>query len=254
MTGAKDPDEFIKKFGREKYAKLIENALSSAEYRLAAARQELDLSDDKQRVAYIKSAVGQLARMQSTIEREIYAGRVAQETNVTRDAILQEAERERKRLIREKKRETERKILDPVSSIMPRERSERYTNPHSAIAEEALLTVCMSDTKLCSGVSERISGSMFSSPLLGRAFDIVCARTREGAETDMSVFSENFSESENAHLAAVLARNAEKSADAADDYIDIIQGENIKSEGKLSDEAILAAAEYYRKKKGLNNG
>ncbi|MBR2180390.1 MAG: hypothetical protein IJ949_00715, partial [Oscillospiraceae bacterium] len=149
---------------------------------------------------------------------------------------------------------TERKILDPVSSIMPRERSERYTNPHSAIAEEALLTVCMSDTKLCSGVSERISGSMFSSPLLGRAFDIVCARTREGAETDMSVFSENFSESENAHLAAVLARNAEKSADAADDYIDIIQGENIKSEGKLSDEAILAAAEYYRKKKGLNNG
>ncbi|MBQ7054584.1 MAG: DNA primase, partial [Oscillospiraceae bacterium] len=254
MTGAKDPDEFIKKFGREKYAKLIENALPSAEYRLAAARQELDLSDDKQRVAYIKSAVGQLARMQSTIEREIYAGRVAQETNVTRDAILQEAERERKRLIREKKRETERKILDPVSSIMPRERSERYTNPHSAIAEEALLTVCMSDTKLCSGVSERISGSMFSSPLLGRAFDIVCARTREGAETDMSVFSENFSESENAHLAAVLARNAEKSADAADDYIDIIQGENIKSEGKLSDEAILAAAEYYRKKKGLNNG
>ena len=254
MTGAKDPDEFIKKFGREKYAKLIENALPSAEYRLAAARQELDLSDDKQRVAYIKSAVNQLARMQSTIEREIYAGRVAQETNVTRDAILQEAERERKRLIREKKRETERKILDPVSSIMPRERSERYTNPHSAIAEEALLTVCMSDTKLCSGVSERISGSMFSSPLLGRAFDIVCARTREGAETDMSVFSENFSESENAHLAAVLARNAEKSADAADDYIDIIQGENIKSEGKLSDEAILAAAEYYRKKKGLNNG
>ncbi|MBQ8004310.1 MAG: DNA primase [Oscillospiraceae bacterium] len=104
MSGAKDPDEFIKKFGREKYAKLIENALPAAEYRLAAARQELDLSDDKQRVAYIKSAVSQLARMSSAIEREIYAGRVAKETNVTRDAILQEAERERKRLIRGKKR------------------------------------------------------------------------------------------------------------------------------------------------------
>lgn len=254
MTGAKDPDEFIKKFGRDKYAKLIENALPAAEYRLASARQELDLSDDKQKVAYIKSAVSQLARMQSSIEREIYAGRVAKETNVTRDAILQEAERERKRLIREKRREEERKILDPVRAIMPNERSERYTKPHSAIAEEALLTVCMSDMKLCAAVSERISGSMFSSPLLGRAFDIVCARTREGHETDMSVFSESFSENETAHLAAVLARNADKSADATDDYIDIIQGENIKGEGKLSDEAILAAAEYYRKKKGLKNG
>ncbi len=254
MTGAKDPDEFIKKFGRERYAKLIENALPAAEYRLASVKQELDLGDDKQRVQYIKSAVGQLARMQSAIEREIYAGRVAKETNVTRDAILQEAERERKRLVREKRREEERKILDPVNAIMPRDKSERYTNPHSAVAEEGLLTVCMADMKLCERVCARISGKMFSSPLLGRAFDLVSSRTREGKETDMSTLSETFSESEVAHLASVLARNAEKSPDAADDYIDIIQGENIKGEGTLSDEAILAAAEYYRKKKGFNNG
>lgn len=254
MTGAKDPDEFIKKFGRDRYARLIEAALPAAEYRLASAKQELDLSDDKQRVQYLKAAAGQLARLPSAIEREIYAGRIAKETGVTRDAILQEAERERKRLIREKKREEERKVLDPVNAIMPKDRAARYKNPRSAVAEEGLVTVCASDVKTAERVTERISGKMFSSELLGRVFDAVAARAREGLETDMSVLSESLSEAEAAHIAAVFARNADKSADAVSDYIDIIQGENIKGEASLSDEAILAAAEFYRKKKGLSNG
>lgn len=254
MTGAKDPDEFIKKFGRDKYAKLIEAALPAAEYRLASAKQELDLSDDKQRVQYLKAAAGQLARMSSAIEREIYAGRIAKETGVTRDAILQEAERERKRLVREKRREEERRVLDPVNAIMPKDRSAKYKNPRSAVAEEGLITVCASDVKTTEKAMARISGKMFSSELLGRVFDVVAARAREGLETDMRAVSESLSETEAAHIAAVFARNAGKSADAVSDYIDIIQGEHIKGEGSLSDETILAAAEFYRKKKGLNNG
>jgi len=254
MTGAKDPDEFIKKFGRDKFARLIENALPAAEYRLGSVKQEFDLSDDKQRVQYIKAAVTQLAGMQSAVEREIYAGRIAEETKVTRDAILQEAEAMRKKLLRDKKREEERKILDPVNAIMPKDRSERYKKPRSAIAEEAVITLCASDIKLTEKVSERISANMFSSPLLGRVFDMVCARARDGLETDMSAIAEGFSETEVSHIAAVFARNAERSADAIGDYIDTIQQENMKDEAALSDEAIRAFAEFNRKKKGLNNG
>lgn len=254
MSGAKDPDEFIKKFGRDKFAKLIENALPAAEYRLGTAKQEFDLSDDKQRVQYLKAAVSQLARMSSGIEREVYAGRVAEETKVTRDAILKEAEDERRRLIREKKREEERKTLDPVAAIMPKDRGARYTNPRSAVAEEGLVSVCASDLKLSEKASTRLTGSMFSSQLLGRVFDIICERTRNGLETDMSVIAESFSEDETSHIAAVFARNAERSADAADDYIDIIQSESMKGEAAVSDDAIRAFAEFNRKKKGINNG
>lgn len=254
MQGAKDPDEYIKKFGRDKFAKLLENALPSAEYRLSMVRDTFDLSDDKQRVGYIKSAVSQLARMSSAIEREIYAGRIATETNVTRDAILQEAERERKRLLREKKREEEKKILDPVAAIMPKEKEARYKNPRSAVAEEGLVTICCGDVKLTLKTSEKISGGMFSSELLGRVFDVMTERARSGLDTDMSAFTEVFGENEVSHIATVFARNADKSADAIDDYITIIQQENMKGAAAESDDAILAAAEFYRKKKGIRNG
>ena len=254
MTGAKDPDEYIKKFGRDKFAKLIEEALPAAEYRLGMVKETFDLTDDKQRVAYIKSAVGQLAKMSSAIEREIYAGRIATETNVTRDAILQEAERERKRLIRVKKKEEEKKILDPVSAIMPKDKDARYKNPRSAVAEEALLTLCGSDVKLTVKAAGKLSGGMFSSELLGRVFDIMTERARTNLETDMSILTESLNENEVSHIAAVFARNADKSADALDDYINIIQQENMKGAAAESDDAILAATEFYRKKKGIRNG
>ena len=254
MSGAKDPDEFIKKFGRDKFAKLIEAALPAAEYRLGNVKQEFDLSDDKQRVEYLKAAVVHLAKIKSAIEREVYAGRIAGETGVTRDAILAEAERERKRLINARKREEAKKALDPVGAIMPKDRDARYINPRSAVAEEGVISVCASDVKTAMKASEKVTGNMFSSKLLGRVFDIIIHRARDGLETDMSALAEHFTEDELSHIAAVYARHSGIGADALGDYTETIQREHMKGEASRDDAAILAAAEFYRKKKGLNNG
>ena len=252
MSGAKDPDEYIKKFGRDKFASLIEAALPAEEYRLENTKRTYDLSDDKQRVLYIKEAVRQLAKMQSEFEREIYAGRISSETGVTRDAILKEAERERKLLLRERRREEERKTLDPVSALMPKDKSARYKNPRSAIAEEGLLSLCVSDAKLAVSASEKLSGKMFSSELLGKAFDAVCHYCREtGLDADMHIVCENMTEEETSHIAAVFARRENLRREALPDYIDIITQENMKGRGTDDDAALLAAAEFYRKKKGI---
>ena len=252
MSGAKDPDEFIKKFGRDSFGTLIEKALPASEYRLHNTKQAYDLSDDKQRVLYIKEAVSQLAKMSSEFEREIYAGRISKETGVSQDAILREAERERKKLLRERKKEEERKVLDPIGNLMPRDKAERYKNPRSAVAEEGLLALCASDVKLCLRATEQISGKMFSSELLGRAFDIVSDEARaRGVETDMRIISANMSEEEASHIAAVFARRREVGTDALRDYIDIIRQEYMKPQGADDNDALLAATEFYRKKKGI---
>ena len=251
MSGAKDPDEFIKKFGKDKFGKLIEAALPAAEYRLLMTKQTYNLADDADRVAYIKSAVAQLARMSSAVEREVYAGRIAEETNVGRDAILQEAERERKRLAKERKREEQKKALDPVAAIMPKDKSDRYKNPRSAVAEESIISLCASDTALAKKAMEKITGGMFTSPLLGKVFDIIVARAREDLETDMSVITESLGEDEISHIAAVFARRSGLTAEGLTDYIEIIQREHMKEGAAGDDAAILAAAEFFRKKKGV---
>jgi len=252
MQGAKDPDEYIKKFGRDSFANLLSSALSAAEYRLLQTKQTYDLADDKQRVLYIKAAISQLAKMSSVFEREIYAGRISKETGVSTDAILKEAESARKKLLREKKKEEERRALDPVGNIMPKDRGERYKNPRSAVAEEGLLSLCASDVKLCLEAAEQISGRMFSSPILGKAFDIVISEARErGVETDMRTISEKMDESEVSHIAAVFARRQTPGRDAMRDYIAIIKEEFMKQESASDDDALRAITELYRKKKGI---
>ena len=134
---------------------------------------------------------------------------------------------------------------------MPKDKSERYKNPRSAVAEESIISLCASDTALAKKAMERISGGMFTSPLLGKVFDIIAARAREGIETDMSVITESLSEDEATHIAAVFARRSGLVADGLPDYIEIIQREHMKQGASGDDAAILAAAEFFRKKKGV---
>lgn len=255
MSGAKDPDEFITKFGADKYRKLLDDALPSAEYRLETSKKSYDLTNDKERVLYIKAAVSQLAKLENAVEREVYAGRIASETNVSRDAILAEAAAARKRILRERKREEERKILDPVNSLMPSERDMRYKNPRSAVAEEALVSLAAGDLALAKSLCGKISGRMFSSPLLGKVFDITLDRARENSlETDLGAIRDMLSDEEATHIARVFARNTNISREAQNDYIDTIVREHVKSEAEADDDAVAAAAEFYRKKKGQKNG
>jgi hypothetical protein len=62
------------------------------------------------------------------------------------------------------------------------------------------------------------------------------------------------SEEETAHIARVFARNANASREAQSDYIDTIVREHVKGEAEADDDAVAAAAEFYRKKKGQKNG
>lgn len=252
MHGAKDPDEFIKKFGRGSFAELIEKAAAAEEYRLAQTKGNYDLTDDAQKVAYLKDAISQLARMQSPVEREIYAGRVAEETGVTRDAVLAESRRIQKKLILKRQKEEDKKILDPFSSISPKMSSERYRNPRSAVAEESLISLIASDVPLAEKAAESISEKMFSSELLGRVFRAVIDRAREyGEPSSLASLSGVLSPDEASHIAAVFSRRSGESADALYDYIDTIKKEYMRKDAETDDDAIRAAAEFYRKKKGI---
>lgn len=252
MSGAKDPDEFIKKFGRGSFFELIENSAAAEEYRLGETKSKYDLTDNTQKVAYLRVAISHLAKIQSSVEREIYAGKIAEETGVSRDAILAEAKRGRKKLLREQRRDEERKILDPLSAINPRNSGERYKNPRSAVAEEALVSLVASDVRLAEKASESISEKMFSSELLGRVFKAVIDRAREYNEpSTLSSLGEILTPDETSHMAAVFSRRVGESADALYDYIDAIKKEYMRKDAETDDDAIRAAAEFYKKKKGI---
>ena len=74
IPGAKDPDEYIKKYGAERFKALLDGVGNALDFRLKRLRDKYDLSQDGQRLEYIKEAVDMLAERSNPTEQEVYAG------------------------------------------------------------------------------------------------------------------------------------------------------------------------------------
>ena len=87
--GAKDPDEFIKKYGRERFEMLLNGTANPTEFQLKKAKAKYDLRSDDGRLNYIREAIDILAGYGvSPTARDVYAGRLAEETGVSKQAVV----------------------------------------------------------------------------------------------------------------------------------------------------------------------
>ena len=89
VTDGKDPDEFIKKHGKEGFLKLVRDAKPFAEYKLDLLRQKSDLNSTEGRVTYLKNAARVLQSL-GPIEADAYIRKIAAETRISEGAIRQE--------------------------------------------------------------------------------------------------------------------------------------------------------------------
>ncbi len=251
VQGAKDPDEFIKSYGREAFARLLDQSENQVDYRLAQIQKKYDLSDDGQRIAFLQEAAQLVAGLRSAVEREIYGGHAAQTAGVTPDTMKLEVDRALKGRLRKEKKQQERRDLAPASQLQPRARGLRYENIRSARAEEGLLRLLLLDPGLL-GRMGALTGGEFSSPLLGRAFDRLAARAREGLSTQLAALAGEFTGEEMDHLAQVAAQpeSVANSGQAIRDYISLIRGEGLlRGGGEQGDDLLLAAQKKYQRKK-----
>ncbi|MCI9155439.1 MAG: DNA primase [Lawsonibacter sp.] len=250
VRGAKDPDEFIRAYGREAFAKLLDDSENQVDYRLAQIQKKYDLTDDGQRIAFLQEAAQLVSALPSAVEREIYGGHAAQTAGITPEAMKLEVDRALRARLRKAEKQQERRDLTPASQLQPKTRALRYENLRSARAEEGLLRLLMLDPGL-TGKMGGIRGEEFSSELLGRAFDRLAARAAAGLSTQLAALAEDFSGPEMDHLAQVAAQpeSVANSGQAIQNYISTIRMENAKQDAMKQDEALLAAQKRYQQKK-----
>ena len=250
MRGAKDPDEFIKAYGREAFAKLLDSSENQVDYRLAQLQKQYNLEDDAQRIAFLQEAAQLVAAIPSAVEREIYGGHAARTAGVTPEAMGLEVNRALKIRVSKAKKQRERRDLAPAAQLQPRSRGLRYENIRSARAEEGLIALLMLDPGAVKEM-DGVTGADFSSPLLGRAFDGLSRRARDGLSVQLAALTEEFTGEEMDHLAQIAIQPvaAGNTAQAIEDYISVIRGEKLLRAGGPEDELLLAAQKKYQQKK-----
>ena len=248
MRDAKDPDEFLKKFGADKFKILLEESSNRVEYQLQAIRRKFDIREDDQRVKYIQEAAQLLCTL-SAVQREVYGGRVAESAGVSYETMKLEINKAAKRRFAREKKKQEQINLSPARNHQPKTRSIRYDNMKSAMAEEAVLALILREPALLDKTSE-LTQESFSCPLLGRAYGQLMDRYRQGLEVSLGGLSD-FTGEEISHLAGILqTREGPVSEEALSDCIRTIRGEQVKKQVS-SDEDLLALRNKLKERKGM---
>ena len=249
MRDAKDPDEYLKKFGADKFKLLLEESSNRVEYQLNAIRRKYDIREDEQKVKYILEAAELICSLGSAVQREIYGHRVAESAKISYEAMKLEIDKAFKRRISREKKKQEQINLAPAKNLQPKARSIRYDNMKSAMAEETVLALIVKEPALLDQAKE-LNEKEFSSPLLGKVFAQLAERYRQGLEVSVGVLTDLTSE-EMSHLAGILQRqDGPVNETALCDCIRTIRAEHQVSHVS-SDDDLLALRNKLKERKGL---
>ncbi len=90
IEGAKDPDEFVVKYGPERFQKQVEKAISLVEYKIKVLRNTLDIEHPNDKIKFLKEIAKVLSKIDNEIEREVYVEKIALEYKISKEAIYAE--------------------------------------------------------------------------------------------------------------------------------------------------------------------
>ncbi len=249
MRDAKDPDEYLKKFGADKFKVLLEESANRVEYQLGAIAKKYNISLDEERVKYIQECADLISTLPSPVQREVYSGRVADNAKISLEAMKLEVNKSFKRRMAKERRKQEKQDLSPAKNLQPKSRTIRYDNIRSAMAEETVIAMAMRENALLDRIG-MLKPESFSSPLLGKVFRQMLARHTQGLEASPGVLEELESE-EMSHIAYICQRQqGPVNEQAFADCVRAIINEHEKSSVNSVDE-LMALRNKMRESKGV---
>lgn len=223
LTDAKDPDEYIKKFGAEAFRKVLEGSAGQVDYRLQLIEKESPPDSTESRADYLKKAEALLVTISNQAEREVYADAVAKKAGVSKDSVLADVKNLWKKKVRNQKKRDGNEGTRPAQLAQPKQKEFRYDNPRSAKAEEGIIRLLYLDPALAKKRTLP-APEKFSSPVLARFYSELLHRIESGLSFSMAVLEGLFSPEEMSHFIAVTekAEDISNSVQAFDDYEKIL--------------------------------
>ena len=141
-------DDFIKFQGPAAFEAMLSGSANQMDYRMDAVSAKYDLSNPEQKIAYGGEVSQLIASLSNAVEREVYAGRAADTAGISRQAMLTEVERARRKMRGQERKTLQRENLNTAALRQPRDRTIRYADLRSAMAEEGVIRLLLLDGAL----------------------------------------------------------------------------------------------------------
>lgn len=208
MTGAKDPDEFIKKFGAERFRLLLEQAGDAINFRLDRCEQGIDPRTEAGKVQLLKRAVSVLAEIQNPLEREVYLSRTANKWEISADILHQQVERQMRSKKRLEKTKEWKTIMDHTIRPEPQQ-------PQSAAAlketraEERILCYSFTHPEDTKWIVKALTDAQFTVPLYQQVFRCLAESCKNDTAFSLSSLGRVLSDTEMGKITGLMAKQHE---------------------------------------------
>lgn len=242
IPDGKDPDEFIRKNGDKgpaAFKNILENSGNDVEYRLFKLKQGYDLSSTDGRFAYLSQAVKVLSTLENRMEQDIYASKIAEEVNVSKNSILDEIKKaSRSRYYSDRKSEFS-KLQTKMSGRDDKINTEHQKKPRATIAEQNLIAYLVNNVDKLKLIEKHITADDFVTDFNKKLFSYFSQRIKERKEP-LTTLSADFTNDEVSSIVSIISKYSQVAAtDAAlMEYISTIKEES----SKLSDTDIASAS------------
>ena len=245
MNGAKDPDEFIKKYGATRFKLLLENADNAINFELEKAVGELDLENDADKVEYTKRILPIIAALNNPIERDIYSAKMADKLSINKDIFDLQVKNARKRLESKQIKDADGELFKAARYKKDEINPQSSKFPAAAKAEEAIIAYLYRNNDALEAILKDISEDDFKTEFNKKVFAF-CVNTLKSKKTlNISTFSPTFNPDEVGRINGIIVKNSDvgNSPQLLYDYIKKLKSEKLKisatDAASLSDEELL---------------
>lgn len=232
LTGGKDPDEIIKKYGRDKFKGMLDGASNEIEFALLDLRKKHNISSTQGKIDFLNDCIKVLAGV-SPIEQDIYLSRLSDELEVDKSSIKIQLDAYSKKQRSRQQRSQYKSIVENSMRDNQRKSFENETSIRQMKAEERMVGLLLRYPD-CASVS--VDTEKFESPFYKKLIKEILKRIDAHLDTDLINFSEILTDDELGRLSGIIARTRE-SKDAKKEFSDccsIISAEYDKKHGKPS--------------------
>lgn len=250
LDGAKDPDEFIGKFGGDRFKDIIEKSGGAIDYQMDKLSDGLELFTEDGKSQYLKRAVPFLARIENPIDRAVYVSKASKLTGVPQESITSVVEREMKIKRGKERKEEQRSFLRPVrDNVNP----QAIKLPREEKAERGLICFLYHNPEKFPKLQNALCGE-FVTDFNKRVYEFLAKSCQNGLKPALCMFNEEFNGLEMGRIREIVEdKTFAFDEESARDLVNVLNEYNRRAAEKpaddMSDDELLLLAQSLKEKR-----
>ena len=203
MEGAKDPDEYVIKYGNARFQNLMEKALSLVEYKVKILKKDLNIDNTSDKIKFLNEISKIISTVDNNMEKEVYIENISKAYNISKEAIYAQVNKLKYSVANNEK------ILEKTKVVKTNKKEEVKVSDKIKKREDTILSLLLNeDLNIYQIIKQNVKAEDFKYEI-DRKIAIKLYEEFEKGNSNINMIIDNFTEEEQNHVTAILAEDFE---------------------------------------------